>query len=285
MSRVAIVTDSTGYIPPALLKNYRVEIAPLQVIWGEEVFLDGVQIKPDDFYERLSHSKIMPSTSQATPAQFIDIYGNLIQQDYDILSIHISSKLSGTMDSAIQAKRAFPGAKIELFDSLSTAMAMGFMVLAAAHAAAEGATLQECTAITEKARQNSGVVFLLDTLEFLRRGGRIGGASAFLGQALNIKPILELRDGRIEAIEKVRTRGKAQARLIELIQEKVGHRKPVRLSVLHANAEAEALAFMERLQQAFPVSDVAEIVCTSISPVLGTHTGPGALAVAYLAGM
>ncbi len=285
MSKVAIVTDSTAYIPPNLLKNYKVEIAPLQVIWGEQVFLDGIDIQPDSFYQRLSTAKVMPSTSQAIPAQMIDIYRNLLQEEYDILSIHISSKLSGTMDSAIQAKNAFPGARIELFDSLSTAMAMGFMVMAAARAAAEGATLQECAAVAEKARQNSGVVFLVDTLEFLRRGGRIGGASAFLGQALNIKPILELRDGRIEAVEKVRTRGKAQARLIDLIHERVNHRSPVRLSVLHANIEAEAQEYMERVRQSFSVSDVTETICTSISPVLGVHTGPGALAVAYMAGM
>jgi DegV family protein with EDD domain len=285
MSKVAVVTDSTGYIPSALLRNLPIQVLPLQVIWGNQVYLDGVDIQPDEFYTRLSTAKVMPSTSQATPAQFMEAYKKLLEEGYDILTITISSKLSGTMDSAIQAKNSFPGAHIELFDSLSSGMALGFQALAAARSAAEGATLKECLSVAEQARQNSGVIFVVDTLEFLRRGGRIGGAAAFLGQTLNIKPILELRDGRIEAIEKVRTRVKAVNRLLELVENRIGKHTPIRLSTLHANAEQDALDLLEKIRQRYNMADVSEAVCTSVSPVIGTHTGPGALAIAYLFGM
>jgi DegV family protein with EDD domain len=161
MSKIAIVTDSTATIPAELLKNYPVFIAPLQVIWDEKSYLDGIDIKPSEFYSRLSKSTTMPSTSQVTPANFMTVYEDLIRKDYQIISIHISQKLSGTLDSATQAKHQFPGARIELFDSASNAMAMGFQVLAVARAASLGASMDECLAVAKKARQHTGVLFML----------------------------------------------------------------------------------------------------------------------------
>jgi DegV family protein with EDD domain len=162
---------------------------------------------------------------------------------------------------------------------------MGFAILEAGRAAEQGASLADCKAIVEKAIANSKLFFVLNTLEFLRRGGRIGGAQAFLGTALNLKPILELRDGRIEALERVRTFNKAQDRLLELFQQEVGSVRPVRIGVLHANASAEAESLLERARAMFNITDVRETLIVPISPTLGTHTGPGCLGLAFTVGL
>lgn len=282
MGKVALVTDSTATIPDEMLRQFQIQVAPLQVIWGKETFRDSIDIQPETFYKRLQTSKVTPTTSQPTPAVFTEIYGKLLEQGYDILSVHISSKLSGTMDSAIQARQGFPNANIELVDSLSTSMAMGYPVLAAARAAAQGASLRECRALVEKGCANSGVLFAVSTLEFLRRGGRIGGAAAFLGTTLNLKPILELREGRIEAVERVRTMNKAIDRLLDLFVERIGSRRPVQIAGLHANAPEEGRLLLDRALQRFNVSEVSDTVLSEISPVLGTHTGPGTIGLAYM---
>ena len=285
MSKVAIVTDSTASLPPEMIRGLNIQSVPLQVIWGEETYRDGLDITNEQFYARLGEAKVMPTTSQPSPAAFRTVYENLLDAGYDILSVHISSKLSGTMDSAIQARQTFPNAKIELVDSLSTSLGMGFAVLEAGRAAEQGASLADCKAIVEKAIANSKLFFVLNTLEFLHRGGRIGGAQAFLGTALNLKPILELRNGRIEALERVRTFNKAQDRLLELFQQEVGSVRPVRIGVLHANAPAEAERLLERARAMFNVADVRETLIVPISPTLGTHTGPGCLGLAFTVGL
>jgi DegV family protein with EDD domain len=268
-----------------MIRKLNIQSVPLQVIWGEETYRDGLDITHEQFYARLREAKVMPTTSQPSPAAFRAVYENLLDAGYDILSVHISSKLSGTMDSAIQARQTFPNAKIELVDSLSTSLGMGFAVLEAGRAAEQGATLADCKAMVEKAVAHSKLFFVLNTLEFLHRGGRIGGAQAFLGTALNLKPILELRDGRIEALERVRTFNKAQDRLLELFQQEVGSVRPVRIGVLHANAPAEAERLLERARAMYNVTDVRETLIVPISPTLGTHTGPGCLGLAFMVGL
>lgn len=284
MSKVAVVTDSTANIPPELTNGYTIPFAPLMLIWGDENLRDGLDIQPKEFYNRLPVAKVMPTTSQPTPAAYIDIYRGLLDQGYDILSVHISSKLSGTLDSAIQAKDHFPGARIELVDSLSTSMAMGFPIMDAVRAAAQGATLSECKMLAEKGCQNSGILFVVSTLEYLRRGGRIGGAAAFLGTALNLKPILELVDGKIEAIERVRTMSKAIDRLLDLFEERIGNRTPIHIAALHANAPDEATLLLERAKLRYAGSDLRDAVLSEIGPVLGAHTGPGCLGLAFMVG-
>ena len=158
MARVAIVTDSTAYIPKDVIGSLPITVLPLQCIFGSEVLLDGIDIAPAQFYERLKTAKILPTTSQATPGQFQEVFSNLLDQGYDILCIHISSKLSGTIDSAIQARNMFPGARIDIIDSLSSGMALGFNVLMTARAAAQGASLAECYALAERAVQHTGVL-------------------------------------------------------------------------------------------------------------------------------
>ncbi len=286
MSKVMVVTDSTANIPAELLETHPIRVLPLQVIWGQEIMRDGVDIQPTQFYDRLKSAAVLPTTSQTTPEEFKQAYAALIEEGYEILSIHISSKLSGTMDSAIQAKSAFPTAKIELIDSLSTSMAMGFQVMAAARVAAAGGTLHDCKTVAEKAKEQTGVYFTLNTLEFLQRGGRIGGAAAFLGTVLNLKPILELQEGQIEAVERVRTLNKSIDRLLDLVEEKLANEPgPVRLCAIHGNSFEEANMLLNKAIKRFSSSLVRETLITDISPVLGTHTGPGALGLAYMVGM
>lgn len=286
MSKVMVVTDSTANLPAELMDTNPIRVLPLQVIWGDEILRDGVDIQPTQFYTRLQDAKVMPTTSQTTPEEFKQAYAGLIEDGYEILSIHISSKLSGTLDSAIQAKRSFPTASIELVDSLSTSMAMGFQVMAAARVAAAGGTLKDCKTVAEKAREQTGVYFTLNTLEFLQRGGRIGGAAAFLGTVLNLKPILELQDGQIEAVERVRTMNKSIDRLLDLVEARLNAEPgPVRLCAIHGNAFEEANRLLNKAIKRFSSSLVRETVISDISPVLGTHTGPGALGLAYMVGM
>lgn len=285
MGKIAIVIDSTACMPPELIKGYPIYSAPLQVIWGEESFRDGIDIQPSEFYDRLKTSKITPTSSQVTPSEFKDIYIKLLDEGYDILGIYISCKLSGTMDSAIQAKEMLPGKNIELVDSLSAGMAAGFQVLAVARASQNGATLQECKNLAEKARQQCGVFLVVDTLEYLRRGGRIGGGAAFLGTALNLKPILEIRDGRIEAVEKVWSMSRAIDRMLDLFEKRVNQRSPLRLSALYTNNPEDAELLLERARQRFGINEVSEAVSAPVSPVIGVHIGPGALGLCFMAGM
>jgi DegV family protein with EDD domain len=242
-----------------------------------------VDIQPSEFYTRLKTATVMPSTSQATVATFMKIFQGLLDQGYEILAILVSEKISGTINSATQAKAALPAsASIEIVDSQTTAMALGFQLLAVARLLEKGASMSEARALAEKAVQHTGVVFTVDTLEFLHRGGRIGSGTRFLGTLLNFKPILEMRDGRIEAIERVRTRGKSLSRLVDLVEAQIGGRTPLRLAALHANAEADALRVLE---EACTRMKVDESLLSIVSPVVGTHAGPGTVGLAYMAGM
>jgi DegV family protein with EDD domain len=286
MAKVAVVTDSTGYIQHEFTRSLPIFYIPLHVIWGDETYLDNVNLTPDQFYAKLKISKTLPSTSQPSPAAFRDMYIKLIDEGYDILSIHIASKLSGTVDSAIQARNLLPGSHIEIVDSETTSLAMGFQVLAGARLAAQGATLKECKVEAERARENTGIYFVLNTLEFLHRGGRIGGAAAFMGTILNLKPILEIRSGRVEAVERVRTAAKARERMIDLFYDRVSQfRCPVRIATLYTDNAGEAADLLEKARARFGITDVAETIQGQVGPVLGVHAGPGALGIAFMAGM
>ncbi len=284
MGKVAIVTDSTAYIPKEYRERYNISTAPQVLIWGEETFEDGVTIQPNEFYSRLSTAKVMPTTSQVSVPNMQKAFSTLLDQGYDVLGIFVSSKLSGTLQSAMRGREELTTGKekVEIVDSLSTSMAMGFQALTAARAAAEGASLAECKALAEKARAYTGVYFMVDTLEFLHRGGRIGGAQRFLGTALNLKPILALQDGKVEPVERIRTKGKALDRLVEIIVEQCAGKTPIRLATLHANAGEDAKDILER---AGKLMDVTESIFTEVSPTVGAHTGPGTVGLAYMAGM
>jgi DegV family protein with EDD domain len=280
MSKIAIVTDSTSFLPRELVQHYTLHITPLVVIWDEQNFHDGVDIQPQDFYTRLKTSKTMPSTSQVSVGTMLSTFENLTNQGYDVLGVFISSKLSGTVASALQAKKMMgdAGERVIIWDSLSTSMVKGFIVLAVSRAVENGASISECVTILEKARDHSGIFFALDTLEFLHRGGRIGSAQRFIGSALNLKPILTIKEGKVEGIERIRTKSKAHDRLLELVIERVRDRRNIRLATVHANAREDAEALLARAAE---VLGPVETICTDVSPVIGTHTGPGTVGLAY----
>ena len=280
MSKIAIVTDSTSFLPAELIKKHSITVTPQVLIWEEKTYRDGVDIQPSEFYTRLKTAKKMPSTSQVSPATMQSTFQGLVDQGYDVLGIFISSKLSGTMQSAMQGKEMMgaAGEKVTVVDSFSTSMSLGLIVLAAARAVESGASISDCLAAVEKTRRNSGIFFAVDTLEFLHRGGRIGGAQRFIGSALGLKPILALKEGKVEGVERIRTKSKAHDRLLELITEQVNGKSNIRIATLHANASEDAKALLDRAaQQLNPV----ETIFAEVSPVVGSHTGPGTVGLAF----
>lgn len=282
MSKVALVTDSTAYIPEELLNKYTIRVAPQVLVWDGDTLLDGIDIQPEEFYNRLQVSTTMPSTSQASPKAFAEIFQELRDKDYEVLAVLVSEQLSGTIASAMQALEKFEGEPIEVVDSRTTAMAMGFQVLGAARLAEQGASLEECSAYVLRAREHTGVVFAVDTLEFLHRGGRIGGASRLVGSLLNLKPILEVTGGVVEPVDKVRTRKKSLARLLDLVEERVSGKQNIRIASLHTNVPEEARELLSAAEKCFhPI----ETVFSTVSPVVGTHAGPGTLGIAWIAGV
>jgi len=280
-NKVAIVTDSTVHLPKEFLDKYVVKVAHAVVIWGDEELVDNVDITPNQFYERLSKAKVMPTTSQPSPAVCKEIFDEFLAKGYDILCMPISDQLSGTIDSMNQAMVMLPDANIELVDSMSTSMETGWQIMQVGEAALKGASLAECKALAEKLRDYTDLVLTVDTLEFLHRGGRIGGASRWVGTMLQMKPILEVREGRIEPLERIRTRSKALDRLVDLAVERIGDKKPVYLACLHANIDDVA---KELLARTADIVKPEKTVVTGLSPAVGTHTGPGTIGLAWMAG-
>jgi DegV family protein with EDD domain len=283
-NKVAIITDSTASLPDTSLKQFHITITPLSIIWGENVYKDGVDLLPGEFYQRLENSKTMPTTSQVTPGVMEETFKSLLDQGFDVLGVFLSSRISGTYQSAVQALDMLGHAqgKIEVMDSLWTTMAMGWPVLTAARAADAGESLAECKKITETACANTGVLFVVETLEFLRRGGRIGGAQALLGTALNLKPILEMREGRIESVERIRTKNKAIQRVVEIVAERIHGRPSIRLAATHANCESDAKSLLDLASAKL---NPVEIMICPLSPVIGAHAGPGTVALNYMTGI
>ena len=285
MSKVVVVTDSTGYIPENLLKELDVRVIPLHVIFGDKVYKDNVDLKSDDFYPMLKQAKNLPTTSQPSPKEFMDLYKPILDKGDKIISIHISSGISGTINSAYQAKEMLGSQDIEIVDSKSAGMALGFVAVVTARLAKKNASLKECKALAEKAAENSNVYFMVNTLEYLHKGGRIGGASAVLGSALDLKPILYFKDGKIESYEKVRTKKKAINRIIEISKEKIGSTKPLHIAILQVEAEEDAEYVKAELEKIYKPGEIEDLLITGLSPVIGTHTGPGVIAICYAVGV
>jgi DegV family protein with EDD domain len=283
MKKVAILTDSTAYLPSELMHEFDISSVPLEIVWGQETFEDGVDLSPHDFYERLKTSKILPSTSQPSIGKIQASLSALQQQNCDVLGIFLSSKLSGTYQAAFQAKELLiDRTNVDILDSRMTTLAMGFQILGAARAAEQGASLNECRRVAEQVFQNSGVYFMVDTLEFLYRGGRIGRAQRFLGTTFGTKPILYMHEGKIDSLERVRTKRLALDRLVDLVEEKCSGKSSIRLASVHANAPEDARALLDKASQRL---EPVEKMMSDLSPVIGTHVGPGTVALAYAYGM
>jgi DegV family protein with EDD domain len=275
---IAIVTDTSAHIPQHLIETHGIEVIPLWVRFGEKAFREGTDLTNKEFFALLRQNQEFPSTSQPSAGEFLELYSKLLDQGKDIISIHLSSKLSGTVSSARSAAEMLPGAKITVIDSLWVSMPMGWVVLAAVRAAAEGQPYEEVVGMVERLLSRVGVVFVVDTLEYLRRGGRIGGAACWVGTLLNVKPLLELRDGRVEPLARVRNKKAAQQRMLDEVSERVKGARNLRLAVLHADAPEEARQTVESVRALFPE---AEMIVAEIGPAISSHTGPNTLGLAY----
>ncbi len=282
MKKVIVTTDSTAYLPQQYVDELGVEVIPLTVNWDGEAYRDGVDITPDEFYTRLAQSSTLPTTSQTPVNDYVNLYQRLLDAGYAVLAMPISQGISGSYFSAVQAKESFPGASVEVVDTRLVSMALSFQVLAAARAARDGASLEECKQVAHEAYKHIGVYFVVDTLKYLHAGGRIGGGKRFMGTTLNIKPILEIRDGKIEAVKSVISISKALEAMVQLVEKDIAGRTPVRVSVFHALAEQKARVLLDDITQRF---NADESILSYVSPVVGTHVGPGTLSIAYMAGM
>ena len=281
MPPVVILTDSTAYLPANLVARHPIRVLPLTLNWDGQSYRDGVDILATEFYTRLSKSNSLPTTSQVSIGQFEVTIQELIDEGYDVLVLPLSSGISATYQSAAAAVKRFPEERVLALDTRLVSMALSFQVLAAARSAQAGANLEECKQIALQAYEQIGVYFTVNTLKYLAAGGRINSAKRLLGTALNLKPILEIRDGKIELVTSVRTHRKALEKMVDLVEEGIRGRSPVRISVFHALAEEAAVELMDVCRARFsPV----EIILSEVSPVVGSHVGPGTLSIAYQAG-
>jgi DegV family protein with EDD domain len=281
MTKIAIMTDSSAYLPQALLDQYHISTVPLTLHWEGKSYYDGVDITAEELYTQLLNATSLPTTSQVTVGQFEQAFGKLLDQGKQVFYMGISSGISSTMDSAYAAVKSFPNKPLEVMDTKLVSIALGFMVLTVARAAEQGASLQECRKVAEESYAKIGVYFTVDTLTYLHKGGRINTAKRLLGSMLNMKPLMEIRDGKIELVESVRSRKKAIERMLELAEKNMGDAKPVRVSPFHALCLEEAKQLQADAEARFhPV----ENILSEVSPVIGSHTGPGTISLAFMAG-
>ena len=270
-----IVTDSGADIPMELVKSLGITVVPLTVSFGEQTYLDGVELSPDEFYEKLINEGIMPTTSQPSVGHFIKVYKELKESSNQILSIHLSAKLSGTFNSATQAANEEKlGDSIRIIDSKQASIALGFSVIAAAEAVARGASLEEAASIAESTSDRTDTFILFDTLEYLVKGGRIGRANALLGNVLQIKPILTLDDGEIATKLKIRTLKKG-IQSLQALAEECGDLESA--AVLYTTDTAEASNLANRIGNKLVTKSKPIVV--RLSPAVGTHGGPGVIGV------
>ncbi|MCL6610170.1 MAG: DegV family protein [Peptococcaceae bacterium] len=277
MGKISIVTDSTADLPEAIVKRYNITVVPLKVFFGPEVYLDGVEITPDEFFRRQVDGEFS-STSQPSPADFVEYYTPLVEAGDEIISIHISSQMSGTVQSASMARTALNYPALEVVDSGVVSVALGLLVLNAARAVEAGKTREEVLALVGEMMKELKVYFMVDTLEYLQRGGRIGRAQAFLGTLLNVKPILTIKDGLVHPHEKVRGRSRAIARLISLMEESFGRAGGLQCWITHGVFPEG----MEEVKKGMEKLDCREILTGRLGPVVGTHAGPGLVGLVCL---
>lgn len=274
--KVKIVTDSSAYLDPETIARYDIRIVPLRIGFGTEFFREGIDITNEEFYRRLVRSKKLPTTSQPPVSDFSQVYGELVQKGHSILSIHISGKLSGTINAAALAKKEYPEAQIEVVDSLF--MPLRFFIVPGAEAGEQGKTLLEVKAIAEKIIRSVSVAAMLDTVEYLWKGGRIGRAKHLLGTLLNVKPIITVQGGEVNALTKARSRAKGMEYMLDFMERRVGKSTSIRVGVIHTHALEAAMALKEKVQTRF---NPVELRIIEFGPVLTTYMGPEALALGF----
>ncbi|MFD1176186.1 DegV family protein [Paenibacillus puldeungensis] len=283
MKQVVIIADSTADIPQAVVSEYGIHIVPMRLAFGEQSFLEGIDITAEEFYDKLAKSRDLPTTSQTSPSQYVEVYRDMLDKypGSSIISIHLSSGMSGTYQSAVLAKQMLEeelDGQIDItpIDSLCATYGFGLQVVHAARMAKRGASVEEIYSEVERLGKARRLYFLVDTLEYLQKGGRIGKAAAILGNLLNIKPILSVdQEGVIYAVDKVRGRKKAVSRVIELFVNDLKGLKDINVAVCDCVNPEGAEEIIQLLSEHFTLH---EIVRTSIGAVVGSHVGPGTVA-------
>lgn len=276
---VRVVTDSTADLSPEVRKEHGIEMVPLTVHFGPESFKDVVEMDDEAFWAKLKRSPHHPKTAQPAPGDFLEVYRRLHQQGDEIISIHISGKLSGTLSSAHAAKQLLPDARITLVDTKSVSHGIGLIALEAARMARAGKSAAGVASWAAETVDRTNIFFTLDTLEFLQKNGRIGKAQALLGGLLGVKPILQIdREGLVATADKVRGKSKVLPRALELMQERVPAGRRIRCGIVHAQAPAEAIEWLKAISQVYKVEDH---MIASIGPVIATNGGPGTLGAAF----
>ncbi|HHY32794.1 MAG TPA: DegV family protein [Firmicutes bacterium] len=279
MANISIVTDSTADLPPHLYSDYGITVVPLLVHFGDEVYRDGVDLSSEEFYAKLTSSSVLPRTSQPSPRDFQVVYEDLLSKSDGVVSIHLSSRLSGTYQSAAIAASMVKGGPVRVIDGRLASAANGLVVLEAARMAREGASMDDIVARAQDLVGKVRVFFTVDTLEYLQKNGRIGRAAAFLGTVLSIRPLLWLQDGEVAPYEKVRgSRQKILARLVAVVKEHAPAGKRLRAAVIHAVSPDEAAALKQVMERDFPCE---EVLTATVGPVIGCHAGPGTMAIAF----
>ena len=273
---VKVVTDSVADLPDEVVRDLSITVVPILVRFGEKVYRDNVDLTAERCYEKLSHTKALPVTSVPAPATFAEAYDKLAEQTDEILAVIISSKLSGTYEVALQSIGLMKAkCRVQVLDSRLGAMAEGFIAMEAARAAQAGASLDEVADVARKTITRVDLLCTFDSLEYLRRGGRIGNAQALLGSLLKVNPILTLRDGLAEPVGRPRSRAKAIEHLYSFV---MNYSSIEEIAVEEAACPEEAEALVKRLSTSFP----KRIHRSKLTPAIGTHTGPGTLMVAVL---
>lgn len=273
---VAVITDSTSHLPEGFAERFGVRVVPLYVLIDGVAALDGIEVGPQALAKALGERRIV-TTSRPTPGEFVAVYREALARGADaIVSVHLSSEISGTWESAVLAAQEVGPDRVRVVDSRSIAMGLGFAALHAAQAAARGATAEEVEQAAVSAAGRAETLFVVETLEYLRRGGRIGPAAALFGTALAVKPVLGIDDGRISPVEKVRTMHRAIARLVELTAGAAGE-KPVEVAVHHLASPERAVELANRLEERLDVQ--GGCLVSELGAVIGAHTGPGVIGV------
>jgi DegV family protein with EDD domain len=275
--RITIVTDSTADLPVEIVNKYNINVIPLKILFGNKEYRDGIDLNPDEFYEKLKISMVLPTTSQPSPADFTQLYNSLLEQYTDIISIHLSSGLSSTVNSARLAGDQFSG-RVHVFDSKSISLGIGLLVTEAAKSIREGWKVPEILKKISLVRKNSELLFTLNTLEYLSKGGRIGKVSSLLGSVLNIKPIVRVNEeGIYTPYNKTRTQKKALEAIEKGLEKLANGRRAVNFAVAHGSAQEAADKLKTGLEKLF---NMEASICTKVGPVIGVHTGPGTVGAA-----
>lgn len=276
--KIAIVTDSTAYIPSEILEELNIHVVPLSVNFGDETYVEDVDLTSEQFYEKLKEEKTLPTTSQPAIGAFITKYEEL-EKSYDkIISVHLSKKLSGTFEAAKSAGNMMEHVQVYAYDSEKSAMPQGFYAIRAAELAKEGVSAEAIIEELDRMKENTRAYFMVDDLSHLQRGGRLSGAQAVLGSLLHIKPILHIVDGKIEPYEKVRTRRRAINRIMKMLEDDVQTKRVKRVVFIHANKESAATELRDKFQEKHPH---IETIISHFGPVIGTHLGEGSVGVSW----